>query len=351
MTDARARRVPNPTVERVPFIGSSPAMQAVREAAERVAPFSIPLLLSGETGSGKEVVARYIHFRSPRRGGPFLALNCANVPDTTLEAELFGYEPGAFTGADARGKPGLLVLAHGGTLLLDELGAMPATQQKKVLRAVETGVIWPLGAVAPAAIDVRIIAATNAPDGVFPDLLYRLRGYTIEVPALRDHAEDVAELVAHFAAPAKVAPAAISLLARHAWPGNVRELRWAVEALLIDAEAMGSDGRPTKGGTVAEWHVRGWAERQRIDLRGADGASAVRTERPQGADGASAPIRAALRLAAEGVSLRAIERRLGWASGRARHYLSARRSLSLADAERLADALGLVIDVRQKETP
>jgi transcriptional regulator with PAS, ATPase and Fis domain len=206
------------------------------------------VLLLGETGVGKEVVAGAIHSRSPRASGPFVAVNCAAMSESLFESELFGYERGAFTGAD-RAKPGLLESAHGGTLFLDEVGDMPLAPQAKLLRVLERREVLRLGSVKPKAIDVRIISATNrdlsveiAAKRFRQDLYFRLNGVSIPIPPLRSRRDEIEPLARHFvelstrgarrAEPA-LSPESIDMLRRHAWPGNVRELRNVIERALV----------------------------------------------------------------------------------------------------------------------
>ncbi len=227
--------------------GHSRAMERLRSVLERASQSSSNVLILGESGSGKELAARTIHRGSARRDLPFLALNCAALPDELLESELFGHERGAFTGATAR-RHGLLELAHMGTLFLDEVGEMSVAMQAKLLRALDRGEIRRLGSDRTLHVDVRIIAATNkdlaraTADGQFRlDLYYRLGVVVIEVPPLRQRAEDIPLLVEHFARqvappgrpPVKVTAEAMALLSRYPWPGNVRELRNVVERLSV----------------------------------------------------------------------------------------------------------------------
>ena len=238
--------------------GSSRAMDRLRSLLDRASQSSSNVLILGESGSGKELAARSIHRASGRRELPFLALNCAALPDELLESELFGHERGAFTGATAR-RHGLLELAHMGTLFLDEVGEMSGAMQAKLLRALDRGEIRRLGGDRTLYVDVRIIAATNkdlakaASTGEFRhDLYYRLGVIVIEVPPLRERVEDIPLLVEHFAqqvappgrAPIKVTVEAMGLLTRYHWPGNVRELRNVVERLSVlseDGEVTAAD--------------------------------------------------------------------------------------------------------------
>jgi DNA-binding NtrC family response regulator len=227
--------------------GQSRPIDRLRSMLERASQSSSNVLILGESGSGKELAARMIHGASARRDLPFLAINCAALPDDLLESELFGHERGAFTGAMAR-RHGLLELAHEGTLFLDEVGEMSAAMQAKVLRALDRGEIRRLGGDRTLHVDVRIIAATNkdlaraaATGGFRHDLYYRLGVVVIEVPPLRERVEDIPLLVDHFAqqvapqgrAPIKLTAEAMAIMSRYAWPGNVRELRNVVERLTV----------------------------------------------------------------------------------------------------------------------
>jgi DNA-binding NtrC family response regulator len=225
-----------------------PAMRAVYQYALRVAGSPLPVLIRGETGVGKEVLARTIHQRSPQAGGPFLPLNCGGLTETLADSELFGYERGAFTGA-AEAKLGLLEAANGGTVLLDEIGEMPLVLQAKLLRALDSGEILPVGAVRTRAIDVRILAATNrnleqeVRRGTFRrDLLYRLNAVEIEIPPLRERRIEIPALARRLLADAaaqsgrlvpSLSPAVHGRLASWPWPGNVRELKKAMELALV----------------------------------------------------------------------------------------------------------------------
>jgi DNA-binding NtrC family response regulator len=235
--------------------GQSRAMDRLRGLLERASESTSNVLILGESGSGKELAARSVHRASARKSLPFLAINCAALPDELLESELFGHERGAFTGATAR-RHGLLELAHGGTLFLDEVGEMSMAMQAKLLRALDRGEIRRLGGDRTLHVDVRIIAATNKDvaramaAGTFRhDLYYRLGVIVIEVPPLRERVEDIPLLVEHFAAtvapqgraPVKITSEAMELLQRYPWPGNVRELRNVVERLSV----LSNDGEVT----------------------------------------------------------------------------------------------------------
>ena len=231
-----------------PVVVESPAMQALFATLDRVAVGDVNVLILGETGVGKALVARALHERSRRAGGPFSSLDCAGLSESLLESELFGHEKGAFTGA-VSSKPGLLEGAQGGTIFLDEVGELPVGCQAKLLRPLEDRVVQRLGSVKTMPIDVRFVAATNRDleaevgKGRFrKDLFFRLDGFTLEVPPLRARREEILPLARayaqHFAArlgrpvPA-LAPEAEQLLVRHDWPGNVRELRQALERAVL----------------------------------------------------------------------------------------------------------------------
>jgi two-component system NtrC family response regulator len=225
------------------LIGSSSAMRQLTDQMSRVALRDATVLILGESGTGKEVVARALHYAGPRRASNFVALNCAAIPATLLESELFGHTKGAYTGADAA-RVGRFQQADGGTLFLDEIGDMPRELQPKLLRAIQERVVEPIGGTRPIAINVRIIAATHrdlqalVQAGEFrEDLFYRLNVVPLQLPPLRDRLEDIPLLVRHFLkcfgeAEVEIEPAALERLARHHWPGNVRELENAVERAL-----------------------------------------------------------------------------------------------------------------------
>ena len=226
------------------LITDDPAMKKLMATLDRVAGSDLPVLVEGESGTGKELVARAVHDRSPRMGQAFVPLNCAAVPETLLESELFGHEKGAFTGA-TQAKPGLFEIAHRGTLFLDEIGEIAPSLQAKLLRAVELGEIKRVGGTRPLRFDVRIVAATNRDlsklvrEASFrEDLYFRLNGVTLKLPPLRERPKDIPLLAAHFLASAsagrkQLAPTAIRKLESYSWPGNVRELQMILKRAAV----------------------------------------------------------------------------------------------------------------------
>jgi len=236
----------DPTLPTLPPRGE--AMQKVHALAERAAAGTINVLITGETGVGKELLAETVHRASPRRDGPYVCLNCAALSESLLESELFGHERGAFTGAVAA-KPGLLETAAGGSLFLDEVGELPLATQAKLLRVIETREVTRLGSVRPRRIDVRIIAATNrnleaeVGRGAFrQDLYFRFNGITLTIPPLRARVDEIRYLAELFArqicrdlgrAPPVLPPTIIELLESYAWPGNIRELKNVVERAVL----------------------------------------------------------------------------------------------------------------------
>jgi two-component system, NtrC family, nitrogen regulation response regulator NtrX len=238
------------------LVGESEQMARLREEIDRIAPADLPVLITGDNGTGKEVVARNLHLRGPRAGGPFVPVNCAAIPSELIESELFGHEKGSFTGAHER-RIGHFQAAHGGTLFLDEIGDMPPAAQAKVLRALETREISRVGGSDPILVDIRVVAATNADlaaaveEKTFRvDLFYRLNVLPVHIPPLREHPDDVPLLAQHFLAeiarrtgrrPRSLDPAAVTLLRSLPYPGNVRQLRNILEAAHVFAE--GAIGR------------------------------------------------------------------------------------------------------------
>lgn len=242
----RARRAKTGAVE--PIIGSSPQIERVKHLIERVAPSEARVLITGENGTGKELVARWLHAKSPRAAAPFVEVNCAAIPSELIESELFGHERGAFTSA-IRQRKGKFEQADGGTLFMDEIGDMSLSAQAKVLRALQESRISRVGSDKDVEVNVRVVAATNKDlleeirCGNFrEDLYHRLSVILIRVPALRDRAEDIPRLVSYFLekicaehriAPKSISEEALSLLSAMPWSGNIRELHNVVERLVI----------------------------------------------------------------------------------------------------------------------
>jgi two-component system response regulator HydG len=230
------------------ILGKSPAMTSLLDTLDMVAPTDANVLVTGESGTGKELVASALHENSPRKGQPFVRINCAAITPTLLESELFGHARGAFTGADTKRK-GRFLQAHKGSILLDEIGEMSLPMQAKLLRVLQEKEITPVGSDDTIEVDVRVIAATNrdlknmAEQGTFrQDLFFRLNVVTVTIPPLRERPEDIPELVLHFLTRFSeknrreikgVAPDAMDAMIRYAWPGNVRELMNAVERAVV----------------------------------------------------------------------------------------------------------------------
>jgi DNA-binding NtrC family response regulator len=230
------------------IVGKSAGLTAAMEQARKVAAAETTVLLTGESGTGKELFAELVHAESPRREGPFIAVNCAAVPRELLESEFFGHEKGAFTGAEAR-HMGKFELAAGGTIFLDEIGDMDMGLQAKLLRVLQSGEVVRVGGERPIPLDVRVVAASNQDlasriaDGHFrEDLFYRLSAFPVRIPPLRERREDIPELVMHFVQRyagelrrpvAEVAPETMQRLAAYGWPGNVRELQNCIERAVI----------------------------------------------------------------------------------------------------------------------
>jgi DNA-binding NtrC family response regulator len=237
------------------LVGGSKPMQEVMRIVEMAAPSSASVLITGETGSGKEIVARTIHKLSPRVAGPFVAINCSAIPETLMESEIFGHERGAFTGAAER-RVGCFELADGGTLLLDEIGEMPAPTQAKLLRVLEDRKVRRLGSKSETPVDVRVLAATNKDPEVAvgngqlrQDLYFRLNVFHIHLPPLRDHKEDIPLLVDYMLRDVNakhgkqvrgIGAEVLDIFMSHTWPGNIRELRNVLEraAIMCDKELI-----------------------------------------------------------------------------------------------------------------
>lgn len=230
------------------FFGTSPQMQEILKLLEKIIPTKSTVLILGESGTGKGVLAEFIHYNSPRKDKPFISINCSAIPEHLLESELFGYKKGAFTGA-VSDKKGLIEMAHGGTLFLDEIGDMPLNLQAKILKFLESGEFIPLGDTVKKQVDVRVIAATNKDleelikEGKFrEDLYYRLNVIEIKIPPLRERKEDIPALVYFFIDKLSkehgkkikgITSEALSCLINYDWPGNVRELKNVIERAII----------------------------------------------------------------------------------------------------------------------
>jgi transcriptional regulator of acetoin/glycerol metabolism len=246
--------------------GNDPTLTKGVKRLMTVGNVDLPILLYGETGAGKDVFARAIHTASSRARNNYVALNCAAMPESLIDAELFGYEAGAFTGARREGSKGLIVQASGGTLFLDEIGDMPLALQTRLLRVLENREVWPLGALKPVPVDIRLICATHrdlgrmADEGTFrSDLYYRLRGMEIRLPALReraDKAEVITQIAKEEAPNCRISPGAWALLLSHPFPGNMRQLRHvlrlagctAEEGIIVETDL----DLPPFGGRLAE---------------------------------------------------------------------------------------------------
>jgi DNA-binding NtrC family response regulator len=256
------------------LVGSAKPMQDVMRLVEQVAPSSASVLITGETGSGKEILARTIHQLSPRADRPFVAINCSAIPESLMESEIFGHEKGAFTGAAER-RIGCFELADGGTLLLDEIGEMPMPTQTKLLRVLEDHKVRRLGSKTETPVDVRVLAATNkdpekavAREQLRQDLYFRLNVFQIHLPSLRDHKEDLPHLVEHLLGELNtkhkrqvrgINAEVAELFQNYSWPGNVRELRNVLERAIIvcDRDLISRANLPADFGRV---HAAGTAE-------------------------------------------------------------------------------------------
>jgi len=246
------------------FVCHSAGMRRVAETAAVVAPSDAPVLILGDSGTGKDLVARLIHEWSPRAAGPLVAANCASLPEALVESELFGHTKGAFTGA-SQARQGFFRAAHGGTLFLDEIGELPLHVQPKLLRALESGEITPVGSDAPVRVDTRLVAATNrdlakeVEEGRFrEDLYYRINVIELAIPPLVERQDDILPLARHFAvefagAPVRLSPQAVQCLLAFSWPGNVRELRNAIQraCLLCRGDVILPEHLPPKVAALA----------------------------------------------------------------------------------------------------
>jgi DNA-binding NtrC family response regulator len=299
------RQLRRAAFERHRIVGASPAMREVLQRVERVARIPRPVLVEGERGTGKELVARAIHVASGRGSRPFIAVNCAAFPETLLESELFGHERGAFTGADQR-RQGKFEQAQGGTLFLDEIGNMPLAFQQKVLRVVEYGTYTRLGGVQELRSDARIVAATNtnleeaiARGRFLQDLYDRLAFEVVRIPPLREREGDIEILAHHFLdeflreVPALgtkgISPAALTVLQRHSFPGNVRELKNTIERAAyrdttnqIDVEDIDLPAAPAGEGGTFDERVEAFKRRQIVDALAAAGGNQTRAAQALG---------------------------------------------------------------------
>ena len=242
----RSRRIMADEIDRHNRItGTSAPMKKLLETVSQAAPSDVTVLISGENGTGKELIATRLYLESKRRDRPFIKVNCPGIPETLFESELFGHRKGAFTGA-VKDYPGKFVMAHGGTIFLDEIGDLPAECQAKLLRVIETGEVETLGATEKRQVDVRIVCATNRklPDlvarGTFrEDLFYRISVFVIEVPSLRQHADDIPLLIGEFlgrfdpSGATRLTPEAVACLGDMDYPGNIRQLKNIIERLSI----------------------------------------------------------------------------------------------------------------------
>ncbi|HEY6808815.1 MAG TPA: sigma-54 dependent transcriptional regulator [Gemmatimonadales bacterium] len=274
-------------------VAESAAMRAALDVVTRVAAHRTTVLITGESGTGKEVIARAIHHASPRGSAAFVGVNCAAIPETLLESELFGHVRGAFTGASAD-RPGLFEQADGGTLLLDEIGELPLPLQSKLLRVLQEGEVRRVGAERSRQVDARVVAATardlraEVAAGRFrEDLFYRLNVVTVHLPPLRERPEDIPALARHFAAGASrrlgrrltVSAAAVGWLAAQPWPGNARELEHAIEraAVLSDHDVLEPDDLRAPGGASPAAEAPAGTLRDAVDAAERDAIAAALT--------------------------------------------------------------------------
>lgn len=286
LENRRLRAAAAAAPDEVPLLGESGAMRRLREMIRDVAPMDVDVLIEGETGAGKEVVARLLHHWSARARREFVALNCGALPESVLESELFGHEAGAFTGA-AKRRVGRIEHADKGTLFLDEIESCPPAMQVKLLRVLETREVEPLGTNARRRLDLRVVAASKvdlgdpgARGGFREDLYYRLNVVTLRIPPLRERKEDAPLLFAHFARAAaarfgrpapEIGPAVAARLAAHDWPGNVRELAHYAERVVLGLEPAAGPRAVSEALSLPERVERFEAEEIRAALRASGG--------------------------------------------------------------------------------
>jgi DNA-binding NtrC family response regulator len=309
------------------MVGKSPKMQEIFALLQQAGPSKACVLISGESGTGKEVVARTLHLLSPRKQGPFVAINCAAMPETLIESELFGHEKGSFTGASER-RQGCFEVAQQGTLLLDEIGEMPLLTQAKLLRVLEDSKVRRVGGKSEFEVDVRVIAATNkVPDeavkggNLREDLFYRLNVFHIHLPPLRERKEDIEAIAEallvdmnrkHDARVIDFSPDVVAALERHDWPGNIRELRNAVERAVV----LTREGTVQMASLAAHLHLENQPARSLpLTMAAGAGAEHVAAEAPVVADAPPAglensislPIGTTVSEAEKGLILRTLE--------------------------------------------
>jgi DNA-binding NtrC family response regulator len=295
------------------LVGTSPRMMEIFSLLQQAGPSKACVLITGESGTGKELVARTVHDLSPRREGPFIAINCAALPETLIESELFGHEKGSFTGASER-RAGCFEVAQHGTLLLDEIGEMPMPTQAKLLRILEDSKVRRLGGKAEFEVDVRVVAATNkAPDEALrgghlrEDLFYRLNVFHVHLPPLRERKEDISRISEaligdlnrkHECRVSDIAPDVLLALERHNWPGNVRELRNVLERAVILAGE----------GTIELKHIPAFLQTRTVLVAAAGaGSAATAQEESEGPDSVRFSIGTTVEEAEKGLILRTLE--------------------------------------------
>jgi DNA-binding NtrC family response regulator len=294
------------------LVGTSPKMQEIFSLLQQAGPSKACVLVTGESGTGKELVARTVHMLSPRRQGPFIAINCAALPETLIESELFGHEKGSFTGASER-RPGCFEVAQHGTLLLDEIGEMPLQTQAKLLRILEDSRVRRLGGKHEFEVDVRVVAATNkvpeeAVRGGFlrEDLYYRLNVFQVHMPPLRDRKADIPALAEallgdlnrkHECRVTEISAAALDAFERHNWPGNVRELRNVLERAVILAGE----------GSIERRHLPAFLLNGAVAVSAAGGAATAPAAVPDDADTVRFPMGTTVDEAEKGLILRTLE--------------------------------------------